>query len=104
VKQSILVITFLGCIASMSLAADKQPVACEGVIMHLNKPGAIAVEVSIGSADGLKPGDILLVVRNEKRIGKLQIAKAEHDRSSATITAVEDGQSLKTGDRLRRPR
>lgn len=72
----------------------------EGVIMQLNEPGSVVVEISVGSDDGLKCGDIVVVSRNQKRIGKLRIAKCESDVSQAVIISLEDQEALLTGDHI----
>ena len=72
------------------------PVA--GAILQLNKPGTILIEISIGSDDGLKTGDVFVVSRKDKRIGKLTITKCEPDRSTAKIIVVNDGETLQIGD------
>lgn len=68
--------------------------------MQLNKPGTILVEISIGSDDGLKTGDVFVVSRKDKRIGKLAITKCEPDRSTAKIIVVNDGETLQIGDQV----
>ena len=68
--------------------------------MQLNKPGTILVELSIGSDDGLKKGDIFVVSRKDKRIAKVRIAKCDPDRSTANIIHVQDGETLQTHDQV----
>ena len=103
-KNIALTIAILGVAVSLVVAADKQGSAVEGVIVKLNEPGTILVEISIGSDDGLKPGDIFVVSRKEERIGKLKIATCEPDRATANIIDVHDGEMLQAGDRARSKR
>lgn len=90
----------LGIAISVAVAADVPPVPVEGRILQLNKPGAIAIEISVGSGDGLKAGDVLVVSRKNKPIGKVKLAKVEADRSTATITEVQAGEVIERGDRV----
>lgn len=76
------------------------PPAVEGVIVQLNSPGSITVVISLGTDDGVKSGTFLAILRNGKRIGRLKVAKAERDRSTASISAVEDVKALEVGDRV----
>jgi hypothetical protein len=89
----------IGITMSVAIAAEAPPAQVEGRILLLNKPGGISIEITVGGGDGLKTGDVLVVSRNGKRIGKVKLAKVEADRSSATITEVEDGEVLQRGDR-----
>ena len=98
------IIALVGLVASVAVAADKQPAPIEGVLMELNKPGTILVAISLGRDDGVKTGEILVVLRKDKRIGKLKAARVELDQSTATIVDVEDGETLQKGDRVARLR
>jgi hypothetical protein len=80
-------------------AAAKTTVV-EGVLLELNQPGAITVVISLGADDGVKSGAILTILRNDKRIGSLKIAKVERERSTAAIMAVEDVKALEVGDQV----
>lgn len=97
-KNIVLIIAFLGADTSLVVAADKKDPAVEGAIVQLNQPGTILVEISVGSDDGLKTGDIFVVSRKDRRIGKLKIAMCEPDRSTAKIIDVHDGETLGVGD------
>jgi len=103
-KNIALTIAFLGVAVSLAVAADKQGPAVEGVIVKLNEPGTILVEISVGSDDGLKTGDIFFVSRKERRIGKLKIATCEPDRAMANLIDVRNGETLRTGDRAKSKR
>ena len=98
------IIALVGLVASVAAAADLSPIPIEAVLMELNKPGTILVGISVGGDDGVKTGDIFIVLRKDKRIGKLKAAKVEPDLSTATIVEVEDGEALQRGDRVVRPR
>lgn len=98
-KNIAAIIAFLGFAAS-AVAADNRNLAVVGIISQLNKPGTILVEITIGSDDGLKVGDILVVSRKGKQIGKVKIAKCEPDRSIAKIIDVQDGERLRTRDHV----
>lgn len=95
------VISLLGVAVSLVVAADRHVPAVEGMIVRLNEPGTILVEISVGIDDGLKTGDIFVVSRNEKLIGKLVIATCEPDRATANIIGVQNGETLRTGDRIK---
>jgi hypothetical protein len=90
----------IGIATSVAVAADVPPAPVEGRILQLNKPGAIDIEISVGSGDGLKTGDVLVVSRKGKRIGKVKLAKVEADRSTATITEIGDKEVIERGDRI----
>lgn len=89
-----------GIATSIAVAADAPPAPIEGRILQLNKPGAIDVEISVGSGDGLKAGDVLVVSRKGKRIGRVKLAKVEPDRSTALITEIGDEEAIERGDRV----
>ncbi len=91
----------IGIATSVAVAADVPPAPVEGRILQVNKPGAIEIEISVGSGDGLKTGDVLLVVsRKGKRIGRVKLAKVEADRSTAAITELGDEEVIERGDRV----
>jgi hypothetical protein len=102
-KRITSIIALFGLVASVVAAADQEPIAVEAVLVALNKPGTILVEISVGSDDGIKTGEILVVSRKDKRIGKLKVARVAPDRSTATITDVDNGETLHAGDRVMRP-
>jgi uncharacterized protein (TIGR03067 family) len=79
--------------------ADKK-IAVEGVLLELNQPGAILVVISLGTDDGVKPGDILTILRKGQRIGSVKIARAERDKSAATIMTVQEVKTLEVGDQV----
>jgi hypothetical protein len=62
----------IGLATSVAVAADVPPAPVEGRILQLNKPGAIDFEISVGSGDGLKAGDVLAS----------RLAKGQTDRKS----------------------
>ena len=99
-KNIATLIAVLGLATSIVVAADKPNVPVAGAILQLNKPGTILIEISIGSDDGLKTGDVFVVSRKDKRIGKLTITKCEPDRSTAKIVVVNDGETLQIGDQV----
>jgi hypothetical protein len=94
------VAALIGIATSVAVAADVPPAPVEGRILQLNKPGTIDIEISVGSGDGLKTGDVLVVSRKGKRIGKVKLAKVEADRSTAAITDIADEEVIERGDRI----
>ncbi len=70
--------------------------AIQGMIAKLNQPGAIAVQITVGAADGVQEGDVFVVKRQNKEIGKLLIIDVDEDTSTANITAAD--KNLTTGD------
>jgi hypothetical protein len=90
----------IGLATSVAVAGEVPPAPIEGRILQLNRPGAIDIEISVGSGDGLKTGDVLVVSRNGKRIGKVKLAKVEPDRSTAAITELGDKEVIERGDRV----
>ena len=94
----------LGLAASLTLAADKRDAKVEGLIVQLNKPGTIVVELSIGSDDGLKQGDTVVVSRKGKPIAEVTVAKCEGARSTANIVSVQEGESLQVRDQVAKKR
>jgi hypothetical protein len=95
--------TFIAClllVASIAEAADKREFVVEGLVMQLNKPGTILIELSVGSDDGLKTGDVLVVSRKDKRIAEVKIARCESNRSTANIVSVKEGETLQAHDRV----
>lgn len=97
-------VAVMGIAASIAAAADVPPVPVTGRILQLNKPGAIAIEISVGRGDGLKIGDVFVVSRKDKRIGKVIVAKVDADQSTATIQEVANGEVIERGDQVIRQR
>lgn len=94
------VTALIGIATSVAVAADVPPAPIEGRILQLNKPGTIVIEISVGSGEGLKTGDVLVVSRKDKRIGKVKLAKVAADRSTASITEIGDEEVIERGDRV----
>jgi len=87
--------------ASVVAAADKRGLRVEGRILQVNKPGTILVEIGVGSGDGLKENDIVVVLRKDKQIAKLKITRCDADRSTARIVKLNDGETLQSGDHIK---
>lgn len=67
-----------------------------GMIEKLNKPGTIAVQITVGDADGVQQGDKFVVQRKKKDIGKLLIIHVDEETAMANIIAVDN--KLEIGD------
>lgn len=87
-------------VASIAIGADTR-VSVEGIIVQLNEPGTINVEISIGSDDGVNMGDTFVVMRDNDRLGQLKIFEVTPDRASAKISRLKDAKSLRKGDFVR---
>lgn len=72
--------------------------AINGVIATLNKPGTIAVRISVGDADGVEKGDEFTVRRNKDEIGKLIVFDVDEDDALANIIAADI--KLEIGDNV----
>lgn len=70
--------------------------AIQGMIAELNQPGAIAVQITVGAADGVQEGDEFLVKRKNTEIGRLLVIDVYEDTALANITAAD--KILKRGD------
>ena len=73
--------------------------AINGVITTLNKPGTIAVRISVGDADGVEKGDEFTVRRNKNEIGKLIVIDVDEDDAMANIIAADI--KLELGDNVK---
>lgn len=76
----------------------RPPVSC--VLLELNKPGTVEVEVSVGFEDGIRPGDKLNAIHEGQIVGKVEIIRAEASRSSARIIEVVPGKALDRGAKV----
>ncbi len=68
----------------------------QGLIAKLNQPGAIAVQITVGAADGVQERDVFVVKRQNKEIGKLLIIDVDEDTSTANIITAD--KNLTIGD------
>ena len=86
-------------ILTVNLAlSDGSDNAINGVIATLNKPGTIAVRITIGDADGVQKGDEFTVRRNNNEIGKLIVIDVDEDYAMANIIAAD--VKLEIGDHV----
>lgn len=84
-----------------SLRSKRPPVTC--VLLQLNEPGTIEVEVSVGLDDGITLGDKLDAIQDGEVVGKVEIIQAEASRSKAHIIEVVPGKALDRGDTVESP-
>jgi serine/threonine protein kinase len=80
----------------------RPPVTC--VLLELNKPGTVEVEVSVGFEDGIRPGDKLDAIHEGQIVGKVEITRAEASRSKARIIEVVPGKALDIGAKVESPK
>lgn len=92
-KALIAAIAILTVNLSLSEGPDN---AIKGVIAKLNKPGTIAVQITVGDADGVQEGDEFIVQRKNQEIGTLIIIDVDEQTAMANIIAVDD--KLEIGD------
>lgn len=99
--KSLATIIALFCLTvSTTTAADPPPISA--VIVTLNQPGTITVSISVGSDDGVRPGDVFDVYRDKRKIGELTVADTHPDQSTARISDVLPKQKLQAGDHVLR--
>ncbi len=85
-KASFVVLTLVTMFFATPTAPPRQ---IQGLIQELNTPGTIAVQITAGTADGVETGDELLVQRNGKTIGRLEVIELRENSSIANILAAE---------------
>ncbi len=69
----------------------------QGKVMIVNNAGML-VGIDLGTANGLKSGDKLVVLRNNKKIADLSVVKTQEHVSVCDIEDVIPGESIKEGD------
>ena len=87
--------------SAVAVGADTED-QLKAIIVVINEPGTINVEISIGSDDGVKVDDLFDVYRNNERLGRLKIEKVSADRAVAKITKLNDSKILRRGDNVQR--
>lgn len=86
-------------IITVNLARTDGPdKAIHGVIATLNQPGAIAVRITVGDADGVQTDDEFIVQRKNNEIGKLIVTDVDEDYAMANIIAAD--VKLERGDHV----
>jgi len=69
---------------NLNIAPANQAVKADGIVEASNQKDGL-VEISLGSDDGVKPGTLLNVKRDARYIGRIEIVKADPERSVARV-------------------
>ncbi|MCA9074124.1 MAG: hypothetical protein KDA93_03755 [Planctomycetaceae bacterium] len=85
--------------STIAIGADAED-QLKAVIVVINEPGTINVEISIGTDDGVKVDDLFDVYRNDEQLGRLKIVQVSADRAVAKITKLNDSKILRRGDNV----
>ncbi|MBD3374798.1 hypothetical protein GF406_07185 [candidate division KSB1 bacterium] len=56
--------------------------------------------INKGSNDGIAEDDLMVIVRNEKTIGKARVALVRENASALSVISLEEGATLQIGDRV----
>jgi hypothetical protein len=82
--------------ASSAQPTPRQP-GVRGVVLATEPDDGLAA-ISLGTQDGVKQDEILVIMRDGKPVGQLRVVLARKDRCVGKVVAGGDAKTLRKGD------